>query len=853
MIALYRTLAARSLLGKKGRSLMTVLGIGLGVTMVVAVALTNGAIMASYQSMLEGVAGRADLQVTASAGQGFPIELLDEVRAVAGVRAAVPAVSSGSPVLFGQKQTVATIYGIDPGQDTLIRDYHLTAGQLPAGDDELAVSAELAGGLGLQLGDRVKLLATTGYSELQVVGVFETGGTVRGSLGPFGAIRLGRAQQLFGKAGKLDTIDLLVAPGARPESVEQAIGQRLNGRARVGTPLERSRDMQKLLDSIVFTLTFASAVSLFAGAFIVYTNVAMGVAERRRDLSILRALGLRRREALWLVLSEAATMGLAGAGLGLLWGYGLASTMAQQMTGRFLVVYGIQASQVVLGLGDVVVALVIGLGVSVLAAYGPAREAVAISPVEAMRPDDVQVNGQETHGLARALAGLALIAAPAATIFATWPREGMLPLPLLRLWGALAAAVLLGVVVLLPVALPAANRRLLRPLQVALFGVTGRLASDNLVRQPRRAAATAAALMVSLMFMVGIGGMGVSQQATFDRWYQKAVGWDLNVSTSFVGIGAQVEMDPALVRTLEAVPGVRLASPQKMGRIVLGDGEPAFLQVFDHRLLRQYSEMPLEAGSWPAAVDALERGGASLISPAIARRLGLGLGDTLKLPSPSGEQAFRIVGILQDVSGFGGTIELDRQDYVRAWNDETSTNVALLVADPARVEAVRQAILDRLGSSTNLLVRSNREFWQELRGYYESFYQLMDGLVAIAILVSGLAIANTLFASVLERRREIGILRAVGTKRGEVVRVVLGEALCTGLVGGSLGIALGLGLEALFVASTEFISGAAMELVAPWRLLGMAVGVALLLAPLVGLLPARWAARLDVVDALRYE
>lgn len=855
MTALHVKLIQRYLLGRKGRSLVTLLGIALGVTMVVAVLLTNQSIIGSYENLLASAAGRADLQITATTGAGFDAGLIDQVTATRGVQAAAPVVSSLAPVAAGQKQGSATIYGIDPVRDRQIRDYKLLEGRLPDGSDqsEAAISQDLADGLGLQLGDSFQLLTTRGMQEYRVVGRFDSRGTVRGALGPFAVLDLRAAQSAFGKEGKLDLIDLRAAPGVALSQLKTDLAGALGDSVSVGPPAERSKQLESVLDSINFVLTMAGSVSLFAGAFIIYTNVAMGVAERRRDLASLRALGMKRGELIRLVLSEAAVQGSLGSALGLLWGYGLARVMAQQMTASVFVVYGLQRAEVTLSAAAAAAAFLVGAGTAIFAAFGPARETARLDPVEAMRLQTAQPDGPRRQGWLRGMAGLGLIGAGAAFVWATWPQHQMLSPWMLRAWGVMLVLILLGVVVLLPVLLEAAHRWLFRPLLTRLFGITGRIASGNLERQPRRTVATIASLMVSLTFMVGIGGVKASQIGTFNHWYHDVVGWDLNVSTSFVVLGANVEMDPAFTRELAGVEGVRLVSPQKMTRITLADGKPAFLQAFDHRLLRQYSHTQLAEGDWAQVMDAMERGGSILISPPIARRLGVGVGGTVTLQTPSGPLPLTVRGIMKDVSSYGGTVQIDWQDYVRAWRDQTSTNLAVLVAPGQDPAAVKERILARWGDRMHLTVRLNREFWQEIMDVYNGFYRMMDGLTWIAVMVSGLAIANTLFASILERRREVGVLRAVGTRRGEVLRVVAGEALGMGIIGGALGVLAGLAMTWLMTASVEFINGNSSETIIGWGAIGTALGVALLLAPLVGLLPARWAARLEIVEALRYE
>lgn len=854
MITLYGQLARRYLWGKKGRSLITLLGIALGVTMVVAVALTNQAIINSYENLLAAAAGRADLQVSAAAGNGFPEGLLAEAERVEGVEAAVPVVSSGAPVLSGDRKGTATFYGIDGSRDQLVREYRLEWGRLPeAGAREVAVSQDLARGLHLQAGDELKILTTQGMKGFAVVGIFDAAGTVRGSLGPFGLLSIAEAQEAFGRTGRLDLIDLVLAPGADEAQVSDRLAAALGSAVKVGTPMERSRDMKQLLDSMTFVLSLAGSISLFAGVFIIFTNVSMGVAERRRDLSILRAVGMRRGEVMRLVLAEAGVQGLLGSLLGLAWGYGLATTMAQQMTAQFLSAYHLQVATVLLTPSAVATGLAVGLGASLAAAFAPARETVTVSPVEAMRPDGGAGVEPGLPVRVRAALGTILLGAGAAGIALTWPARGMIPPLTLRIWSLLMVVMLLGTVLLLPALLKGLHRFLLRPVLSALLGVTGRLAADNLVRRPARTAATVAALTVSLTFMVAMGGVAASQSSALESWYAKVIGWDMNVSSSFVGVAAQVEMDAAFLAELARVEGVKIVSPQKMHGVTLADGNLAFLQVFDHHLLRQYSETPLEVGDWQTAIGQMEAGGGVLISPPVAERLRVGVGDVIHLPTPAGDRPFTVRGIMSDITPYGGTVQIDRQDYLAYWQDSSVTNIAIVVAEGADPAAVKQELLERWGDEMNLTIRLNREFWQQLKGNYDAFYRLLDGLTWIAVMVSGLAIANTLFAAVLERRREIGMLRAIGSRRGEVVRLVASEALGTGSVGGAIGIAAGFALAGLMVASMERINGANTIWTINTTAVVSAVLIALFLAPLAGLLPARWASRLDVVDALRYE
>ena len=852
MSPLLRTLSLRYLLARKRRTAVTVIAIALGVTLVVAVELTGSALTQRYDKLLAAVAGRADLQVRTSGGQGFPQGLLTEVDSVPGIEDAVPSVSSQSKAVRGPEMADVTIYGVDLAQEPLIRDYRLTAGGFPARHGETAISDELADAVGAGVGDTVRLLGTRGLDAFVVVGVFDARSTVRGSFGPFGVLLLPDAQSLFGKDGKLDTIDLLLTKGAKEAAVRSNVADVLAGRALVADPLERAPTMEQTMQGLISMLTIAGWISLFAGAFIIYTNVSRGVVERRRELAIARAIGLRRAEGLRLVLIEAAVLGGAASGLGLLLGTGIATALVQQLGQQMEGLIPLVPARVAPGPRELVLALGMGAGVSLAAAYLPARATLGIDPVEAMRPGDIVLNGGE--GQARwLLAGLALVAVPLAYMGLTWSQTEPISRATVQVWGALSVLVFVGAALLLRALLPVIHKVLIRPGMVRLFGVTGRLAADNLVRQPGRSAATALALMVSLAYMVGMGGFFASIATTNLKWFERTLQWDLSVSTAFVNPdSAPVELAPGFADQLDGIPGVTVSSPMKFTPASLSDGRPINLKVFATDRFARLSDPILTQGSWREAQAAMLQGGATMISPNLADDLGLSLGDTLTLPTPSGPQTFRIVGVIQDVTPAGGSVLLDWQDYVRYWDDETVTAV-VLKTEPGQLDEVRQAIADRWGDSMRLVITSNRELSADLKRGMNGMVGMMTALTWVAIAVAGLALANTLFSNLAERQREFGTLRAVGARRSEVTRIVLGEAIATGLIGGVPGIALGLGLYALFINSGNLLRGFPADPMIPWVQIGMAVAVALFLAPLVSLLPARWAARLDVVDALRYE
>jgi putative ABC transport system permease protein len=661
------------------------------------------------------------------------------------------------------------------------------------------------------------------------------------------------AQQVFAKDDLLDAIDVLVVDGFRVGAVEEAVTNQVAGRAIVASPLERTAGLERTLNSIFSMLIIAGWISLFAGASIIYTNVSMSIVERRKSLAIMRALGMRRSEVVGVVLSEVATVGLLASGLGLLMGYGLASGLATQVAEQFATLAGTETAVLRLTGQDLAIALGLGLGMSLVAALVPTRATVRIDPVEAMRPESSDLNGAGRGNALRPIIGLVLLGAPAVLVWRTWPAMGEVSSRTFEVWGASALVMLLGAALTVQAVLPLVSGVVLRPFLRLLFGITGRLAADNLARQPRRAAASSLALMVALAYLVGMGGFTAAMTGFNEKFIEKTVGWDLWVGTSIVSPSpALVDLPATMGDELANVPGVTVVDPAKFNVASLSDGHPINLQVFDFRVMPRHAELLLVQGSQEEALSAMRRGGSAIISSGLARELGLNVGDRISIPSPSGVQDFTVVAVDQEPAPAGGAVLLDRQDYTRYWNDEGVT-AFVLKTEPGRQEEVRQAILSRWGESMDLTVTLKDEFWAEVRQGANALTGMITGLAWLSIAIAGLAVANTLFSNLMERMREFGALRAVGARRRDVTQVVVGEAVATGVIGGALGIAGGLGLYTLFVRSSEVLTGFPADLAVPWVQIGMALVAALVLAPLVGLLPARWAASMEIVEALRYE
>jgi putative ABC transport system permease protein len=849
-----RLVSLRHLLQAPLRTALTLIGVAVGVATMVGVTAINRTVMEAFRSTMDTIAGRADLTV-AGTQVGFPEEVLQQVREVPGVLHASGGLSVIAPVQGSPGESLY-VMGVDLLDDGYFRTYEGADRDLGAltedleflnSTDRMLVSERFAREHGLNVGDRFGLMTASGAQDFFVHALIRESGPIKAFGGSVAVMDVASAQAAFGRDRVLDRIDVAVDPKRGVEAVRESLRQALGPSYEVERPSRRGGAVETMVRSFQMGLNLGSGVALLVGVFLVYNTLSISVVQRRREIGTLRALGASRLRIRALFTLEAVVLGAAGTALGLplglLVGRAAIGAVSQSVSSLYVKVNARDVTVTALELG-----LGIALGVlgSAFAALWPALRASSVQPVEALRRDAV-AGAQVGSGRPWTLwAGLACL-------MAVYPLT-RLPPPIenLPLGSYLAIfLVLMGASLLAPTLLRALWHVYRGPGEW-LLGVSGRLAADNFARAPVRTAVPVSALAIGVAMAVCIAGFVGSFHGSSQRWIDQSVPADLFVTSSARMAGVQNQpMKPELGGALEKLPAVewvdrvRILPHELLGlRVYVVSLIP---EIYERRAKPLFLEgRMLTREEWSA--------GRVIISENLSRRRGLHLGSTFEMSTPTGVRAYTVGAVVVDYTSDQGTVVMSRDVYMAQFQDERVDVFELYLADPGKLEAVRRAITEAHGRQYDLYVLSNSELRQEATSLIEDAFAVTYAMEAVAVLLALLGVINTLLAAVLDRTREIGLLRAVGAGRGHVLRLFVGEATFIGLSGGLIGVLAGtvLGLIVTFVVSEQSTGWSFPYLFPTGVALQMSL-TATLCAAVAGLYPARRAASLDVVEALAYE
>ncbi|HET7027600.1 MAG TPA: FtsX-like permease family protein [Candidatus Limnocylindrales bacterium] len=838
------SLAWRTVRARPVRAALTAIGIALGVAVLFAGLLTNAGIERSIDRTVDALVGRADVRVSAFRDQGLSPTAVASVRAIPGVVVAAPVIERRTflaPAVPGSREpglpAAVTVVGIDPTIDPQIRDLALRAGSALAGSGArfALISDSLARDDGLGVGDELELDgsadARAGDLRFVVGGILAGDGPSTDPDGRTVVIPIERAVAAFGPIG-VSHLDLRLGDGLTADAASVEIGRQLTNEPYViATPGSLAASLRASTTEFQATTALVASVALFAGAFLIFNTLAMTVSERIREVGLLRAAGATRRQVVAVVLAAAAFLGLAGS----LAGLGVGTLLATAMATRIADLGGLRPADVPSSPDAAVLAVVAGLAVTLAAAAEPALRASAISPVDALRPQ--VASRASTASRLRWLVAVFVVVGVAGLLLRPTSGGGDV---LLRGAGGYLALLVLALAV----------PWLLVPLGI-LVGVPfrfvlraeERLARGALSRDRGRAALTVGALAVGLATLVALGGLAGDARGSASDWITSVVPGDM-LATSVT----PRPLDDGTVADLAAAPGVARVTPIA-GFDVAFDGIRADAAAVVGADLRADGRLTFLAGDRTAALTALDAGGAVLVPRSLAERLGLRVGDPMHFPV-GGEQAvdLRVSGIVaRSLPGTAG------EAILVGWKDAT-TGFGVTGADAFAVrfrstatDADRSAFDDRV-RSIGLQPATLASVEAAVGDALGRVFGLFDGLAALAVIIGGLGIANTLSMDVLERVRELGVLRAAGMTRRQVWRMVVVEAGLLGLVGAILGIGGGLAAGTVMRAIGSTGGGSA---VIPWPSIGLAVVLGLGVSVLAAAYPAWLAGRQSIVRAVR--
>ncbi len=863
--------ALRNMRARLGRTLLTALGISLGVAVVLAIQVTNTSTLDTINAVFNLAAGEAHLLVTtdnlvAGAGETLPQDLTNRMAAFDEVELAAPTLRINTLLASDAEDwqlqigfagpaagTVLQLYGVDIDLDPQVRVYKLAEGRLPyAGAYEAVIPADYAREKNLTLGSDLRLLLPGGgLGRLQVVGLLDSEGVALFNNGVVAVAPLDVVQDLFNLRGEIDEISLKIVPGIanNPDALE-ALKERLEERTgrngRVIFPAARGQLVSRMLASYQAGLQMFSGIAVFVGTFLIYNTFAMTVVERTREIGMLRAIGLNRGHVLGLVMVEAGLLAALGSLAGLLLGVGLARGL-MLVTGAFLAVGD---SVITITPAALLQSLFVGIVITLGAALFPALQATRISPQEALR---VRARSTERIRPVVWLAGLVLLFTGIANIY--WLE--FRPSVSFNILQFSILLILSGATLTVPLVVGLLERAA-RPLALRLYGREGAIGTGNVQRSIGRTTLTVAALIVALAMIVGIGSMSVSFESDFTGWINAALGGDLYVSSP-------VRLRSSFVRQLEGLPGVAAATPARFYLTQVSerslpantaeDNDTVYFIAIEPETYRNVSSVEFTGnqGDPEANWQRLAAGDAVFISSQISETFELGQGDTLWLKTRRGETPFYIAGVIVDFFAQGQTITGSYRDLQLYFSESGADRITVAVAEGYTIDEVGQSIKERFGRQRNLNVQTTTSFKAQIQGLLDQSLALFDVLSLIGAVIGTLGVVNTLTMNVIERTRELGGLRSLGMQRGQVVRMVLAEAFALGVMGAVYGLGFGFVLAQVMIQSMNSASGYDLEFVfsLPPFLWGLALAIGI--SQLAALSPARRAAKLNIVEAIKHE
>ena len=829
---------------------LTTLGIVLGVAVFVAMYTANQAVLDGLERTVDRVAGKAQLQVTAGDG-GFPEEVLERVQALPEVRIAVPAIEAALETnLAGQGNLL--VLGVDMTGDRSLRDYDLESGDeaiiddplvFLAQPDSLMVTREFAEENGLEANSRITLGTMLGDQTFTVRGIMKASGLGSAFGGNLAVMDIYAAQHVFGRGRMFDRVDLALADGVTLDAGRLAVERALGPGFNVEPPSSRGQQFESILSVYSMTMGVSSLFALFIGMFIIYNSFAIAVTQRRNDIGILRALGAFRSQIRTLFLVEGAIAGLVGSAVGCLAGIAMGRGMIGQISSMLEGVYGLvqRPADITLTPGLIGFALFVGVTTSILAAYVPARQAARVDPVQALQKGRHQVL---TAGENRMRRRVALAMAALAALILVLDRHVLFyPGYVLMILAALLLTPTLALLL----------AEALRPVLRWLLPVEGTLAADSLIQAPRRTSGTVAALMLALAQVIGLGGLSLGSYTGITEWVDSALDPDLFVTPS-ESLAVRTFRFPASVGgQLAEIEGIDAIQRVRSERIRYGS-TPVLVVSIEVDRFRSRARRPPVAGDPDDMYRRAAAGEGAMVSENFANLQQIRLGDVLDIPTPGGLLRLPVVGIVKDWSDQLGTILIDRQVFIRQWQDD-SVNVFRIYLEPDASEGVvRTRILEKLSGTQRLFVLTNRDVRNYIMRLTDQWVGMTNAQIAVAVLVAILGIVNTLTVSILDRRRELGVIQAVGGLRGQVRRTIWMEAVGISVIGVALGLALGaVNLYYILEIARRDIGGMNVGYSYPVSIALVIIPTMLVAAFVSALGPGESAVRGSLVEALEYE
>jgi putative ABC transport system permease protein len=841
-------LGIKNALAHKRRLFSTGLAVLIGVAFLAGTLIFTSTISRTFDDLFANVYEKTDAVVRSSESidVGFgtqirgriPDDLVDVVATVDGVAEAIGE-TEGTARIIGKDGTPMGRANGSPNfgmsvTPAELSPWEIAAGRLPSGPDEMAMDNGSFKRGNFAEGDRVTVVSQAGSREFTVVGAVRFGATDSPGGATFALFDLPTAQSFVGRPGEIDSIsvggDGSISEQALTERIQQALPEGANAETLTGAEIteESQTALQDALSFFNILLLVFAGVGLFVASFIIYNTFAITVTQRLRENALLRAVGASRTQVLGSLLVEAVIIGFIASVVGLIAGIGVSQGLRAAMD---VLGFDIPASGLVITSRTIVIALVVGTLITAVAAVFPAIRASRVPPVAAMR--DVSVD-RSAVAPARIVVGLVVTGLGVASLLAALTGAG-------PIWFLGAAVLFIGLFILGPVIARPLAHVLGAPLPAAR-GITGELARENAVRNPKRTARTAAALLVGVALVSGVTVIAASVKSSVRSIFDEQFTGDfvLAAEGGFVG-GLPITVAPEIsaLAEVEEAAGIGLG----FGRV---DGTDRLVTLVDPVPASRLFDLDMVAGEVTALTDE-----GVLLSSRQAERESKALGDTVSVYLLDGQERLLTVQGIYDNDELAGAVTVTKSLYGTSGGDQFDFSVFIIQSDDVTAAEAETAIAVVADRYQNATLQSRADYIDTQAAQIDQFVNLVYALLALSILIAVIGIANTLSLSVFERTRELGLLRAVGASRAQVRSSVRWESIITAVLGTAQGILVGilLGYAVIVALRDEGLRTFTL----PWTLLVFILLGAILAGVIAAWLPARRAARLNVLRAIAYE
>ncbi len=858
---LIRLLILRTFFTRPIRTLLCIFGITIGVAGILAIGITNQAAMDSITELFEESSGRTDLMVVPATGdKGFSSLILRSVLNIPSVKVALPIISAQTILadqsaqtelalsFFGPDSGGLVLYGVDPTLEPDVRDYRITAGQFLSSDlsaYEIVLVENYADEQDIKIGNNIDLLTPHGFERVRVIGFMAREGPGQTNNGTFGIIPIETAQKMFNRIGEYDRLDILLTDSSSNQIVESKrleIQYRLGQEFAVTYPAGQGERMTKMLYTYQIGLNFLSAIALFVGAFLIYNAFAMTVVERTREFGMLRTVGMTKMQITFQLISEAILIGIIGSALGVVLGIfgsrGLTAIMAGLLQTDLNQNMAIPPDTLMLS-------LIVGIIVTVVGAAMPAIQAGNISPIEALRIRGTYREEWLTK-TGWKLGSIFMVIATALIIFNPFPDD-----PNYSVGSITIFLFFTGITLVIP-ATTAIWDKVSRPFFQGIYGNSGTIGSRNIQRAKLRTTLTVGALLIGVAMIVIVRSMTAAFTNDVSAWVTSYLGGDFYVHSN-------MKLRSDLARQIGSLKNVEAATPihyQPVDyQLPNGKYEPlTFMAIDTPNYVKVSNFIFNESGKDnQASIKQLASEDAIFISSVVAERYGLQIGDQMPLRTRSGVRPFLIANVVVDFYNEGLIVIGNWHIMQRDFRSNEISAITVKVIEGASPDDVQAEIEAVFGDRYNLTIESNISLRQRVFKLMERAFSMFDVMAVLAVIIASFGLVNTLTMNVMERMREIGMLRAIGMSRFQVIKMILAEAGLMGIIGGILGLGYGILLSRIFIFSMVTAVGYTLNYVLPIGAIIVGLIISLVVSQFAAVQPARRASNANIIEALHYE